>query len=150
MLNCLYSLYTDPFIISEDDNFFSFPIGATIDLQFVRADGGIIDGSGFDMATFELFPELHTPLQQPNIAYSVDLFVSVRYTSASPSLTGDYVLCSQDETPFLCGGQITLDITSKLCLFFWIYSMPQQLIFFCSTFSVYLNWVAGVSVCGRH
>ena len=103
---------TDPFTTPEDKTSFSYPIGAAIDLEFNQTDI-IIDGSGDQTTTYVFVPELHVPLQQPRFAYSRELSVNVQYSFASPSLTGDYVLCSQSDTPYICGGRITLSITSK-------------------------------------
>ena len=121
VLQCvLFLLYTEPLnyiaepfiiILQEDETTsFSYPIGAAIDLQYFQTNI-IQDGSGDEVTTSYVFvPELHKPLQQPTFV----LTVSVQYSWASPSLNGGYVLCSKSDTPLLCGGRITISVTSKI------------------------------------
>ena len=98
------------FMVLHDETTFSYPIGAAIDLNFAVIEMG---ESGFDInATYMFVPELHTPLQQPRFMDN-GLVISVQYSWASPSLTGGYVLCSTVDIPLLCGGRITITVTSK-------------------------------------
>ena len=78
-----------------------------------------LDGSRSGALTigFRFVPESHIPLQQPRVSVLLSsqegLFGVVRYSFASPSLTGSYVLCSIMDEPLLCGGRISLTITGE-------------------------------------
>ena len=122
MTVCLAMCITEPLnyiaepfinILQEETTSFSYPIGAAIDLQYFQTNI-IQDGSGDELtASYVFVPELHKPLQQPTFVNNV-LTVSVQYSWASPSLNGGYVLCSKSDTPLLCGGRITISVTSKI------------------------------------
>ena len=89
-----------------------YPIGAMIELEFTHVDDPLDDGGNLTIG-YEFLPYSHTPLQQPSVTIYLGSILSVRiqYSSASPSLTGSYVLCGQNECPLLCGGRVTFTIT---------------------------------------
>ena len=103
----------EPFNTPNDETEFTYPIGAPITLLFTHTDNPP-DGSGDLTIGFTFLPDSHTPLQQPHIILdSQGISARVEYSSASSSLTGVYVLCSQIEQPQLCGGRISLTVTGE-------------------------------------
>lgn len=113
--------------ISPASNLTAIPLGAPIRLQF----------SFSSSQNGELFflPLYHTPFQQPVIDESRETrAVNVAYTSASPSLTGEYILCKAGffrsrrrrnvagaQYDFVdCSDRITFSIVSKLSLFTYL------------------------------
>lgn len=66
----------------------SIPIGASIELKFRFS---IVDSNSNYQA---LVPLNHTPLQVPTInSINEEMDIRVSYSHASPSLTGEYILC---------------------------------------------------------
>lgn len=66
--------------------------------------------------TLELVPDVHVPLQRPNISITANgdgTFAIIQYNATSPSLSGSYVLCSYGDEPLTCGGRISLTVTSN-------------------------------------
>ena len=106
----------EPFNTPNDETEFTYPIGAPISLLFTHTDDPL-DGSGDLTIGFTFLPDSHTPLQQPHVGITLDsqgISARVEYSSASPSLTGDYVLCCrQIDQPQLCGGRISLTVTGE-------------------------------------
>lgn len=73
---------------NQPPNLNSIPIGASIELRFNYT---LIDST---LNNYVLMPIYHTPLQVPEVAYEPEPnWVRVTYNRASPSLTGEYVLC---------------------------------------------------------
>lgn len=115
MCNCIPYHLLEPFNTPNDETEFTYPIGAPITLRFTHTDSPL-DGSGDLTIAFTFLPDSHTPLQQPRVSIILDsrgISARVEYSSASPSLTGVYVLCCQNEQPQLCGGRVSLTVTGE-------------------------------------
>ncbi len=113
--------------ISPTTNLTTIPLGASILLQFYFSLSLSQNGELF------LLPLYHTPLQVPTINDNLETGrVSIAYTNASPSLTGEYILCKAgflssrkkrnvagSQYDFVdCSDKITLGVFSKLLLLF--------------------------------
>lgn len=110
-------MFPDPYTPPEEGSILSYPIGAVIELEFTLVDNPL-DNDGPIILNFVFVPDSHTPQQQPSehiFINSEEVSVRVRYNSATPSLTGDYVLCNNNTNtvPLLCGGAVSLSITGK-------------------------------------
>ena len=113
MLFDILSFCTEPFATPNDETVFTYPIGALIDLRLLHTFTPMTDEGGVTI-DYSLVPRSHTPLQQAdlNIYIGSDgITAGIRYDHASPSLTGEYVLCNANEIPRLCGGRLSLIIT---------------------------------------
>ena len=90
---------------------FDLPLGVPIHISLEVLGVGNFNNSAPAYSFLSLY---HTPLQQPNITTTGASTVAVSYTHASASLSGAYILCRVEPPgPALCGGKITINVTSK-------------------------------------
>ena len=128
-------------MVSDIDD--TIPLGApiTIDFRF-NGEGNTLPPDSSSALTF--YPLFHVPAIEPtSIFYDIELQRTiVHYNHMSPSLSGEYVLCQEAGPPpsrrrrgvapevmrpRICGGRITISVTSKYNILSGVPEMCQYL-----------------------